>query len=131
MASAKTASEYVAAPPKDKRAALMRLRKAIKTAAPKAKEALSYGLIGYKYASKPVIYIGYAKDHCAVYGYSSFAHAHPGLFKDFEQSKGTIRFTPEHPIPDRTIARMVRSRIKEIEAGGGTTYARRVAKTRR
>ena len=122
---------YLSAAPKDKRAALMRLRRVIKATAPKSREAMSYGLIGYKHDGKPLIYVGYAKEHCAVYGYSSFAHAHPELFKDFELSKGTIRFSAEHPIPDRTITRMVRARMKEIEEGRGTTYARGVAKARR
>ena len=111
-----TVSGYLAAAPKNKRMALARLRKVIKAAAPDAREGLSYGLVGYKYANKPLIYIGYAKQHCAIYGYSSFAHAHPELFKNFEMDKGTIRFSPEHPLPERLVARMVRSRIKEIDA---------------
>jgi len=121
-------SAYLAAAPKDKRAALARLRTVIKAAAPKALEAMSYGLVGYKYENKPLIYIGFAKEHCAVYGYSSFVHANPELFKNFELSKGTIRFKPEHPIPERTITRMVRSRVKEIEDGGASTYAKSRAK---
>jgi uncharacterized protein YdhG (YjbR/CyaY superfamily) len=117
-------SAYLAAAPKDKRAALARLRSVIKATAPKAREGMSYGLVGYKYEDKPLIYIGFAKEHCAVYGYSSFVHANPELFEDFELSKGTIRFKPEHPIPQRTITRMVRSRMKEIDEGRASTYAK-------
>lgn len=40
----KTADDYLAAAPKDKRAALMKLRKTIKAAAPKATEGLAYGI---------------------------------------------------------------------------------------
>ena len=127
MAEPTSAAAYVAGAPKDKRTALARLRKLIKAAAPKAHEGLSYGIVAYKYAEKPLIYIGYAGDHCAVYGYSSFVHAHPELFKDFKQTKGSVHFTPEHPIPDRTITRMIRARMKEIEEKSATTYA----KTRR
>jgi uncharacterized protein YdhG (YjbR/CyaY superfamily) len=119
-----TAAAYLAAAPKDKRTALARLRRVIKAAAPKAREGLSYGIVVYKYEEKPLIYIGYAADHCAVYGYSSFIHAHPELFKDFKQTKGSVHFTPEHPIPDRTITRMVRAHMKEIDQRRATTYAK-------
>ena len=61
MPSPKTVSEYFAGAPKDKRTALQHLRKTIKAAAPETKELLSYGIVGYKYENRPLIYIGYAK----------------------------------------------------------------------
>lgn len=118
MTGPKTVAAYLAAAPKDKRAALAKLRKTIKAAAPGAVEGMAYGLVGYKYAGKPLIYIGYAKGHCAVYGYSSFAHDNPALFAGYEMSKGTIRFPPEKPLPDPLLRRMVKARIVEIEAAG-------------
>ncbi len=42
----KPVADYLAAAPNDTRAALMRLRKTIKAAAPKAKESISYGIVG-------------------------------------------------------------------------------------
>ena len=113
-----TVGAYLAAAPRDKRAALTKLRKTIKAAAPKAVEGMAYGLVGYKYGGKPLIYIGYAKGHCAVYGYSSFAHDNPALFAGYEMSKGTIRFPAERPLASALLRRMVRVRIAEIEAAG-------------
>lgn len=113
-------AKYLAAAPKDKRAALAKVRRAIKAAAPKATEALSYGIVGYKYAGKPLIYIGYAKDHCAIYGSTgTFVKAHAAELNRYEvsMSKGTIRFSADHPLPDRLVAKMVRARVAEIEAG--------------
>jgi len=121
----KTVDAYLAAAPKDKRDALAVLRRTIKASAPSATEVMAYGLVGYKYEGKPLIYIGYAKTHCAVYGYSSFAHEHPELFKKFDVDKGTIRFQPDSPIPPRLVTRMVKSRMKEIDAGGASSYAKR------
>lgn len=57
-APAKTVAGYIAAAPADKRAALKKLRRTIKAAAPKATEAISYGLVGYKHKGKPVLYFG-------------------------------------------------------------------------
>ena len=47
----KTVDEYLAAAPKDKRAALIKLRNAIKAAAPKATESMSYGIAAFKHPS--------------------------------------------------------------------------------
>lgn len=113
-------ADYLAAAPKEERLALAKIRRAIKAAAPKAIEALSYGIVGYKYAGKPLIYIGYAKDHCAIYGSTgTFVKTHAAELKklDVSLSKGTIRFSAERPLPDRLVAKMVRTRIAEIEAG--------------
>jgi len=121
---------YLAAAPRDKRAALERLRRVIKAAAPTAAERLAYGIVGFKYEGKPLIYIGYAADHCAIYGDSSFLNAHPDLFKRFERTKGSVQFPPDRPISDRLLTRMIKSRMKEIDAGRGTSYSRRGARAR-
>lgn len=36
--------------------------------------------------------------------------------KDFEQSTGTIRFTPEKPLPAALVKRIARARVAENEA---------------
>jgi uncharacterized protein YdhG (YjbR/CyaY superfamily) len=36
--------------------------------------------------------------------------------KDFDTSTGTIRFTPEKPIPNELITRIVMTRVAENEA---------------
>jgi hypothetical protein len=35
----------------------------------------------------------------------------------FDLSKGTIRFTPEKPIPGSALRRLLRERLREIESG--------------
>jgi uncharacterized protein YdhG (YjbR/CyaY superfamily) len=61
----RTVADYVAAAPKDQRAALTRLRKTIKAAAPKATESISYGIVGFKHKGKAVVYFGSWKAHIA------------------------------------------------------------------
>ncbi len=113
---AKTVTEYLAGAPTDKRAALLKLRKTIKAAAPKATESLSYGLIGFKHNGKPVIYLGYAKTHCALYGSTGhFVAAHAAELAGYEVSKGTIRFPAATPPPSRLVTKMIKARIAEIE----------------
>jgi len=111
-----TVAAYLAAAPADKRAALQRLRKTIKAAAPKATEVISYGIVGYKYRGKPVVYLGYAKTHCAIYGSTGhFVAAHAAALKGYDISKGTIRFAADHPLPDPLVRALVRSRLAEID----------------
>jgi len=113
----KTVAAYLAGAPADKRDALMNVRRTIKAAAPGAVEGLAYGLVGFKHRSKPLLYYGYAKDHCALYGggIAGYVAAHPAEFKAYEVSKGTVRFSAEKPLPDRLVAKIVRARVAEIE----------------
>ena len=111
-----TVDDYIATAPKDKRAALTKLRKTIKAAAPKATEIISYGMVGYKLGANRVAYFAYWKTHIALYGTSTrFIKAHPAELKPYVQSKGTIQFPLEKPIPYGLVTKIVTARIAEIE----------------
>lgn len=66
-----TIDEYLAALSDDKRAALERLRKTIKAAAPKAQECISYGLAAFRLEGSPLVAMGATANHCAFYLMSS------------------------------------------------------------
>ena len=56
------------------------------------------------------------KDHCALYGSTGvFVTAHAAALKDYDLSKGTIRFSPGKPLPMRLLTKMIRARVAEIE----------------
>lgn len=105
--------EYLEQLPPDQRKALSALRKQILAAAPKAEEYFGYGLPGFKYNGHPLVYMGAAKSHVALYGMipSGFADR----LKGFEMSKGTIKFTPEKPIPATVVQAIVKQKVAEIE----------------
>ena len=108
--------DYLAAAPRDKQATLKKLRQTIKAAAPKATEALSYGIVGYKLKRKPVAYFGYWKAHYALYGLGNrVTKAHAADLKAYLMSKGTIQLPADKPLPYRLITRMVKARVAEIE----------------
>jgi uncharacterized protein YdhG (YjbR/CyaY superfamily) len=101
---------YLRKLPDDQRKALARLRAQIRRAAPKAEEGFGYGLPGF-YLDGPLFYYGAAKKHCAIYGTRP-----PGFdleLAGFELSKGTVRFTPEAPIPPTLLKRMVKAKAAE------------------
>jgi uncharacterized protein YdhG (YjbR/CyaY superfamily) len=117
MAS-RTVDEYLAALPEEQRAVLRKLRKlreTIRAAAPAAEESISYGVPTFKYRKRPLIYFGAAKGHLAIYGMNGEAYREE--LEGYDRSKGTIRFSPGSPLPATLVEKMVKARMKEIEAG--------------
>jgi uncharacterized protein YdhG (YjbR/CyaY superfamily) len=114
-----TVDDYIAAAPKDKRAALTKLRRTIKSAAPKATEIISYGMVGYKQGAKRVAYFAHWKAHIALYGTSSiFIKAHAAELKPYVQTKGTLQFPAGKPLPYGLVTKIVKARVAEIEKAG-------------
>ena len=112
-AKPKTIDEYLAALPDDQRAALERLRKTIRAAAPKAEERISYGLAAFRQDGM-LVGFGATVNHLAFYPMNSTTvKAFKDELKGFETSKGTIRFQPDKPLPAALVRKLVKARIAE------------------
>jgi uncharacterized protein YdhG (YjbR/CyaY superfamily) len=110
---AKTIDEYLAALSDDKRAALEKLRKTIRAAAPGAEECISYQLPAFR-LNGILVAFGATENHCAFYPMSSSTvEAYKDELKDYGTSKGTIRFQPDNPLPVALVRKLVRARIAE------------------
>jgi len=107
-----TFDEYLAALSADKRAALEKLRKAIRAAAPDADECVSYGLAAFRLNGIFLVAVGAAARHCAFY-LGSTVQGHRDELKGYDTSKGTIRFDAKHPLPTALVRKLVRARIAE------------------
>ena len=108
-----TIDEYLAALGEDKRAALEKLRKTIRAAAPKAEECISYQLAAFRQNGMLVAF-GATANHCAFYLMSSSTvEAHKDELKDYDTSKGTIRFQADKPLPVALVRKLVKARIAE------------------
>ena len=116
---------YLAELPEDQRVALEDLRATIKAAAPDATESIAYAMPAYKYKGKPLIYFGAAKNHCAIYGTRA---AELEELKGFEMSKGSLRFTPDKPVPPESVKKLIDARTAEIEAGTTKGYGKKKAR---
>lgn len=104
--------EYLAALSDDKRRALEKLRKDIKAAAPQAEECISYGIPGFRLKGKLLVSYGAAAKHCAFYPGATVRRLKKEL-KDYDTSKGTIRFPAGEPLPSALVKKMVKARIAE------------------
>ena len=103
-----------ALPPSD-RACLQRVIDVARAVAPEAGDGVSYGMAALKLDGKPLLGVVAAARHLSVFPFSpAVIDAVAGRLEGFSLSKGTIRFTPDHPLPDEIIEEIVRLRRAEI-----------------
>jgi uncharacterized protein YdhG (YjbR/CyaY superfamily) len=110
----KTFDGYLAALSVEQRAALEKLRKAIRTAAPEAEECISYGIPAFRLNGKFLVGLGAAATHCSFYP-GSTVQAYKKDLKGYDTSKGTVRFPASKPLPAALVREIVKTRI----ANGG------------
>lgn len=98
------------------RSALEHLRKTIRSAAPDAEEAIVYGAPGFRQDGGLVCYN-------AKKGALSFFPMSPPLLDamgdevtPWRASKGTLEFTPDNPLPDALVKKIVVARLAENRA---------------
>jgi uncharacterized protein YdhG (YjbR/CyaY superfamily) len=120
-AKPKTIDEYLARVSAEKRAALEQLRQTIRAAVPQAEECISYGLAAFRLDGRPLVAFGAAASHCAFYPMSSSTvEAHKDVLKDYDTSKGTIRFPVDRPLPATLVRKLLKARIAENKASRKT-----------
>ena len=112
-AKPRTIDEYLAPLNDQKRAALQKLRRAIKAAAPKAEECISYGVPAFRLGGKMLVAFGAAANHCAFYPGAFPVLSHREDLKGYDTSKGTIRFDGDRPLPSALVRKLVKARIAE------------------
>jgi uncharacterized protein YdhG (YjbR/CyaY superfamily) len=118
-----TIDEYLAGIGTAQSAALQRLRRIVHAVVPKAQECISYGIPAFRLDGKMLIYLGAAAKHCAIYGVEE---TRTGEFKDYDTSgRGTLRFTPDRPLPEDLVRRLLQARIAKV-----TTATRKKATVR-
>jgi uncharacterized protein YdhG (YjbR/CyaY superfamily) len=117
-AKPKNIDEYLVPLSNEKRAALEKLRKAIKSAAPRAEECISYGIPAFRLGGRLLVAFGAAANHCAFYPGALPLKAHNDEIKSraYEISKGTIRFQADRPLPATLVRKLVKTRIAEYAA---------------
>jgi len=117
IAKAETVDDYLAALPEDTRAALAKLRKVIKAAAPKAAEVISYQIPAYKHHG---LLVGFAASAglCTFHIMSTdVTREHGSDLKGYKIGKASIRFAPDAAPAASLVTKLVKARIAENEAG--------------
>ena len=109
-------NEYLLQVPEPQRAALEKLRITIKSIVPDATEVISYDIPTFKLNGRMLVSYAAFKSHCSFFPGAGPIEKHANDLKSFQTSKGTIRFTPEHPLSKTLITKLVKTRIRLNEA---------------
>jgi uncharacterized protein YdhG (YjbR/CyaY superfamily) len=113
--AARTIDGYLAKVSSDKRAALQKLRKAIRAAAPNVEECVSYGVPSFRLNGKFLVAFGVGANHCSFYPGSRAMEVHRSELRRYDTSKGTLRFPEEKPLPAALVRKLVKARIADAE----------------
>jgi uncharacterized protein YdhG (YjbR/CyaY superfamily) len=108
--------EYLSTLPDAPRTTLEKVRAMIKGAVPDAAEGMAYGMPGYKYDGRPLIYFAAAKNHLGLYGIPTVIEAHKAELAQYDLSKGVIRFPIDKAPSQKLMKSLLKARIAEIEA---------------
>ena len=106
---------YISAAPPPARLMLKRIRAAIKAAAPRAEEKLSYGMPYYSHHGR-LAYFAAFRDHVNVFIPGRVLAAFATEIKPYWRGKATLQFPIGTRVPVGLIGRLVRARRRENDA---------------
>lgn len=126
--SLSTIDQYLKPLPADKKAALQKLRKVIRAAAPRAEECINYGIPAFRLDGKMLVAFGAAANHCSFYPGAYPVKALEDDLEAYDTSKGTVRFPADRPLPTTLVRKLVKARLaqhRELSAARKDTARRR------
>jgi uncharacterized protein YdhG (YjbR/CyaY superfamily) len=109
-----TVDAYIASFPPKIKAALEKLRKTIRAAAPAAQEVISYNMPAYKHHGM-LVYFAAHTGHAGLYPMPSAIIAFKKELAAYTTAKSTVQFPYDKPIPLDLVTKMVKFRVKENE----------------
>ena len=105
-------NKYISNLPVEQQIALERVRQIIKNTVPDAQEYLSYKMPAYHFHGMIGGFAAF-KNHCSFFSWDSKTI---DVFKDeltgFKTSAGTIQFTPEKPLSEELLQKILRYRVE-------------------
>src|SRR5262245_11374303 len=112
-----TIDAYLAAVKGEKRTALDRLRKTIRSIIPGAEECISYGMPAFRLDGRVVAGFQATSKGFSYYPFSGTTLATLAAeLKDYDQTKSALHFGPEAPLPATLVRKLLKARIAETRA---------------
>jgi uncharacterized protein YdhG (YjbR/CyaY superfamily) len=119
MASDPKVHAYLAKLPPKTRREVRKLRTIIRAAAPGAEEHFSYGIPGFRLDDKTLVWYAGWKEHTSLYPITeALRKANAKALDGYAQSKGTVRFPLDEPLPEALVRRLVKGRVAELRTRG-------------
>lgn len=113
MKKPKNTDEYISSFPPATQKILQQIRAKIKKIAPKAEEAISYGIPVFNLNGTYLIYFAGYKNHVSIYPAPRGRDEFTAILSAYKGGKGTVQFPLDKPIPFNLITRIVKFRMKE------------------
>jgi uncharacterized protein YdhG (YjbR/CyaY superfamily) len=113
MKTPRNIDQYIAGFQPAVRKPLQTLRQTIQKAAPDAEEAISYQIPTFVLCGSSLVHFAAFKNHIGLYPRKATIAKFKKELSRYEQSKGTIRFPLDEPLPLGLITRIVKFRAKE------------------
>src|SRR5213078_3840828 len=111
----KTVDEYLASVNSDHSKALQKIRETVHAVAPNAQECISYGIPAFRLNGRALVFFGAWANHCSFYpANSAMLKKLRDDLKGFQTSKGTIRFSPDKPLPESLVKKLVKARVAQV-----------------
>ena len=107
-----TVDDYLMALPVESRDKLIKMREAIRKAAPMAEESISYGMPAFK-QNGVICWYAAAKNHYALYIVPALKNVFKDKLTDYSQTKSAIHFSYAKPVPVKLITDIVKYKVKE------------------
>jgi len=112
MKKPKDVDEYISGFPKEIQKLLKQVRVAIQEAAPQAEEVISYSMPAYR-LNGILLWYGAHKNHIGFYPHGATMEKFKKELARYEQTKGSIHFPIDEPLPIALIKKMVKLRLAE------------------
>ena len=112
MNKLRTIDEYIDTFPEDVQMTLQKLRKTIQRAAPKATEAIKYGIPTFVQDGN-LVHFGAFEKHIGFYPGPGGVHSFKRELAPYGGSKGTVKFPIHEPLPYDLIAKITGFRVEE------------------
>jgi uncharacterized protein YdhG (YjbR/CyaY superfamily) len=113
----KTIDEYLAPLSDESRAALCKLRKAIRLIVPKAEECISYRIPAFRLDGAVVAGFCATAKGCSYFPFSgSTLGALAADLRAYDQTKSSLHFYPDKPLPATLVRKLIKARIAETKS---------------
>ena len=112
-----TIDEYLKTVPEDRRTALEDLRGKIRSIIPGAEECISYRLPAFRLNGVVVAGFCATSKGCSYFPFSgSTLKTLASDLGHYEQTKGSLHFSPDKPLPASLVRKLIKTRINETKA---------------
>jgi uncharacterized protein YdhG (YjbR/CyaY superfamily) len=112
----KSIDDYLKGVPEDRCRALEDLRRKILNVIPDAQECISYRMPAFRFEGAVVAGFLATTQGCSYYPFSGATLKTLGpLVRRYQQTKGSLHFSPEHPLPLTLVRKLIKTRMAETK----------------